>query len=68
MNEQQKADLEIAQKMGELKKMFKSMSKNQLIHFLLQQIALLAEHQNINKVLLEQNKQLKEEKGVSSEK
>lgn len=63
LSQQQEADLEIVNKMRELKKMFKGMSKNQLIHFLLQQIALLAEHQNINRVLLEQNEQLKKEKG-----
>lgn len=50
--------LEMIQQTRNLKKTLKQLGKNQLIMLVLQQVNLVVEQQNINKVLLERLKEL----------
>lgn len=68
MNQNEQLDLEIAEKIRELKKMLKSLSKNQLIAQVIQQLAVASEQQNLNKFLVEENKKLKEQLKECNEK
>lgn len=68
MNQNEQLDLEIAEKIRELKKMLKSLSKNQLIAQVIQQLAVASEQQNLNKFLVEENKKLKEKLKECNEK
>lgn len=58
-------DMEVAAKVRELKKTFKSLSKNQLIDLLLRQVGISIDQQNINKIIMEENMELK--KGAKNE-
>lgn len=49
---------QIVMETAQLKRTLKSLSKNQLIVLLLQQVNLAVEQQNVNKVLLERLKEL----------
>lgn len=58
---QEEQAAEIAHELAVLRKTLKSLSKNQLIQLVLQQVNKVIEHQNINKVLVDRLKE-KEEK------
>jgi hypothetical protein len=65
LSEKQEADLELVGKVRELKKTFKTLSKNQLVDLLLRQVGISIDQQNANKVLMAENIELK--KGIKSE-